>query len=226
MKVEYIDHMGNDLAVVNAARVSFDKEAEWEPVEWDEDEHGAYLKKTLADKDKNLIHYLADHNHWTPFAHTTIKLRMEAPVPIRTQCFKHKSGFVENEESRRYISSTPSCYLPTSFRKVPDGSMKQGSGEDLEYQSSWYNFFSRHYKACLSDYQFAIEKGMCPEQARFLLPQGTQVKWIWTGNVASFARFCKQRLDSHAQVEIQQLAQEVSDIIGDLFPESWKALTK
>lgn len=225
MKVDYINHMGDDLSVVNAARVSFDKESEWEYEEWGEDEQGAYLARTLADKDKGLIQYLADHNHWTPFAHTSVQLRMKAPVPIRTQCFKHKSGFVENEESRRYISSRPEFYLGSTFRGKPDGNVKQGSGDLLKEQVRWHNIFKRHYKKCLADYEFAIGEGMCPEQARFLLPQGAMVSWVWTGNVASFARFYNQRTDPHAQKEIQELAEGVGKIIGDLFPVSWRALT-
>ena len=208
MKVEYLDHMGSDLSVVNAARVSFEKKQ---------------LEK--GPEDERLINYLASHHHWTPFAHTSIQLRMKAPVPIRTQCFKHKSGFVENEESRRYISSGPEFYLGSTFRGKPVGSAKQGSTGEMKEQVRWHNIFKRHYKSCLADYTYAIEEGMCPEQARFLLPQGAMVSWIWTGNVASFARFYNQRTEAHAQQEIQELAQLVGNVIEPLFPTSWQALT-
>ena len=210
MNTEYIDHMGNDASVVRAARVSF----------------AADSTEFNTEKDVGLIKYLAKHNHWTPFAHTSVTLRMNAPVPIRTQCFKHKVGFSENEESRRYISSKPSFYTPKQFRKAPEGSVKQGSGEDMHPVGNryWKRHFQTVYTMCLESYDTAIAGGMCPEQARFLLPQGTEVSWYWTGSIAAFARFCKQRLDPHAQKEIQELAQEVSNIIEPMFPVSWKAL--
>jgi thymidylate synthase (FAD) len=210
MQVEYIDHMGSDASVVRAARVSFAEDS----AEFDEA------------KDRKLIRYLSVHSHWTPFAHTSITLRMTAPVPIRTQCFKHKVGFSENEESRRYISNTPEFFVPEQFRMKPEGSVKQGSGVDMPVIGNryWHSSFRTVYAMCLASYETALAGGMCPEQARLLLPQGMEVSWYWTGSLAAYSRFCKQRLDPHAQKEIQELAQEVSDIIEPLFPESWKAL--
>ena len=210
MKAEYIDHMGNDASVVRAARVSFSSDT----TEFNED------------KDCKLINYLAHHSHWTPFAHTSVTLRMTAPLPIRTQCFKHKVGFSENEESRRYISSKPSFFIPDQFRKAPQGSVKQGSGEDMHPTGNkhWKRQFQTVNTVCLEAYEMAVAGGMCPEQARFMLPQGTEVSWYWTGSIAAFARFVKQRLDPHAQVEIQNLAKQVSTIIKPMFPVSWEAL--
>lgn len=210
MKVEYIDHMGSDASVVRAARVSFAAD----DAEFDEA------------KDAGLIKYLAKHNHWTPFAHTSITLRMSAPVPIRTQCFKHKVGFSENEESRRYISCEPTFHIPEQFRKAPTNGAKQGSGEDMNPTGNkyWRRHYQSVYTICLESYNTAIAGGMCPEQARFLLPQGTEVSWYWTGSLAAFARFCKQRLDPHAQKEIQMLANEVYAVIEPLYPISWQAL--
>lgn len=207
MKAEYLDHMGDDLAVVNAARVSF---AKWQ--------------KEFTGKDKGLLRYLAENAHWTPFAHTAIKLRMQAPVPIRTQCFKHKVGFVENEESRRYISSTPSLYIPEAFRMAPEGSIKQGSGEVHPRSKDLLDLYYEGAEGLIELYEKFIKAGVCPEQARFLLPQGVEVNWIWTGNLLSFSRFCRQRMDSHAQKEIQELAKEVSEIIQPIFPASWEFL--
>ena len=210
MNSTYVDHMGSDLSVVKAARVSFSSDN----VEFDKA------------KDEKLIKYLATHNHWTPFAHASITLRITAPVPIRTQCFKHKVGFSENEESRRYIFNEPTMYIPETFRKKPEGSIKQGSADAFPEQGTlyWKRQFKDLYSTCLNAYETAIDGGMCPEQARFLLPQGTQVSWYWTGSLAAYARFCKQRTDPHAQKEIQELAKEVSEIIEPLFPVSWKAL--
>ena len=212
MNSEYIDHMGSDTSVVRAARVSFAADN----LEFD------------GGKDEGLINYLAKHKHWTPFSHTSITLRMTAPVPIRTQCFKHKVGFSENEESRRYISSRPKFFIPSQLRKHPECSIKQGSGEDMHPTGNKY--WRRHFQTintmCLESYEMAIEGGMCPEQARLMLPQSMEVSWYWTGSIAAFARFCLQRMDSHAQKEIQILALEVSCIIQPLYPLSWRALTQ
>lgn len=207
MQVEYIDHMGSDLSVVNAARVSFAKE-----------------KQEMDDSDERLIKYLYKHNHWTPFAHTCVSLRMKAPVPIRTQCFKHKQGLVENEESRRYISSTPEFFMPESLRMKPEGSIKQGSAGDHPESDIFLAHLKEHYAESLLFYNRLIGNGISPEQARLVLPQGAMVNWIWTGNVYAFANFYKKRIDPDAQKEIQVLAQMVSDVIQPLFPVTWNAI--
>jgi thymidylate synthase (FAD) len=217
MKAEYLNHMGNDLEVVDAARVSFAKSSNWNP---DMEE------PPLLKSDAKLISYLAKHDHWTPFAHTAIKLRMQAPVPIRTQCFKHKQGLVENEESRRYISSEPTLFMPDVFRSAPVGSIKQGSGGE-HYDSQYFRSkYQTYATGCIRIYGEMVRAGVCPEQARFILPQGCEVQWIWTGNLYAFANFYLKRTDPHAQKEIQDLARMVGDIIEPLFPVSWKALTQ
>ena len=221
MKAVYLDHMGGDLAVVQAAKVSF---ADDESVQRFISDIEA--KKLGCRSHAALIRYLANHNHWTPFAHTAIKLRMTAPVPIRTQCFKHKAGFVENEESRRYISSRPELFVPDNFRLKPEGSVKQGSGDIHPMSEPWKGLYVEHCQNAIDLYMEMIEDEVCPEQARFILPQGVQVNWIWTGNLAAYARFYNQRIDPHAQQEVQDLAEEVGAIIQPLFPVSWGALTK
>ena len=215
----YVDHMGNDLSVVKAAKISFA----------DDDNVQEFIMKidvegTGKKSHEGLIQYLAKHNHWTPFAHTAITLRMKAPVPIRTQCFKHKQGFVENEESRRYIKSTPEYYLPVWRESVEN--KKQGSGgvmdDKCQYQENV--LYSRHMESAIRSYEAAIKRGVAEEQARLYLPQGCMVNWYWTGSLAAFARFVKQRSDSHAQGEIQELAEMVGSIIAPLYPVAWKAL--
>lgn len=233
MQAQYISHMGDDLSVVNAARVSFDKTSEWE---WEccgkpfqgmsAPECCGLPEPRLKDADARLIRYLAKHDHWTPFAHTSISLRMKAPVPIRTQCFKHKQGLVENEESRRYISSTPELFVPEYFRAKPEGSIKQGSGDKHPHSDGAKEAYVAMCMDAIALYESFVEGGICPEQARFVLPQGCQVNWIWTGNLYAFANFYLKRTDPHAQVEIQQLAKQVGEIIEPLFPTSWKALTQ
>ena len=224
MKAEYIDHMGTDLSVVNAAKVSFDK---WED-HWITEEEAKALSESTGKDIKphtKLISYLAKHDHWTPFAHTSIQLRMQAPIPIRTQSFKHKQGFVENEESRRYISSRPALFVPREFRSAPEGSIKQGSGGVHPASKGGKNQYEYLCNILIDTYEDMVTDGICPEQARFILPQGVEVNWIWTGNLYAFANFYNKRTDSHAQGEIQDLATMVGEIVEPLFPVSWKALT-
>lgn len=208
ISVELLDHMGDDLAVVQAARVSFAKDA----AEFDEV------------RDGKLINYLAKHDHWTPFAHTALKFRVSAPVPIRTQCFKHKIGMVENEESRRYISSTPEIFIPEYFRAKPEGSIKQGSGEKHPYSDAWIDEYKGVTELAVKTYTSMLEDGVCPEQARFILPQGAIVNWIWTGNLVSFANFYIKRTDPNAQREVQVVAEAVGKEVEKIFPVSWNAL--
>ena len=233
--VELVDVMGTDLTVCRAARVSFNKQSEW-----DIDE---VAKKRLIDsgstfnteelrilslKDVKLIQYLAKHNHWTPFAHPQITMRVKAPISIRTQLFKHKQGMVENEISRRYVSDEPEIYHPR-WRTSPTNGAKQGSEDFLKFGDE-YNNCNTVYDLAVQQAMFAyntlLAKGIAPEQARFILPQGTYTEWWWTGSLAAYARVCKLRSDSHAQWEIQQYATAFSDIISPLFPVSWSALTR
>lgn len=215
MKAELLKYMGDDLFVANVARVSFAKESE----------EFTFRKDKPKGSDEGLLQYLADHNHWTPFAHCIVSLRMKAPVPIRTQCFKHKQGFVENEESRRYIESEPELFIPQAFRSAPEGNKKQGSEGVHPDNHIWLNMYKTVCNQSISVYNDMIKEGVAPEQARLVLPQGVYVNWIWTGSLAAFARFYNQRTDSHAQKEIQELAAQVGEIIQPLFPVAWSHLT-
>ena len=221
--VQLVDYMGNDLTVVNAARVSFHKESDWDD---DANWKGMQLK-ILSEKDKKLVGYLAKHKHWTPFAHPQITLRIKAPIFIRTQLFKHKVGFTENEVSRRYVSDPPSVYFPR-WRGKPTNGAKQGS-EDFMPLDEDYNTVNRHYeftvREALLTYDELLKRGVAPEQARSVLPQGTYTEWWWTGSLSAFARVYTQRSDPHAQWECQEYAKAISTIIQPLFPHSWKALT-
>ena len=208
--VSYVSHMGNDLTVVNAARVSFQKES-----------------TEFTGKDEKLIQYLAKHKHWTPFAHPQITLRIKAPIFIRAQLGKHQVGLVMNEVSRRYVSDSPVVYRPR-WRGKPTGGAKQGS-EDFMPIDDDYNTANRHYEMCVRDalqtYEELLKRGVAPEQARSVLPQGTYTEWWWTGSLSAFARVYAQRSDSHAQWECQEYAKAFSTIIQPLFPYSWKSLT-
>lgn len=217
--VQYVSHLGNDLTVVNAARVSFNKESNWE-IDFENEEK-------LLDKDKKLIKYLAKHKHWTPFAHPQITLRIKAPIFVRTQLFKHKVGFVENEVSRRYVTHDPEFYTPR-WRSAPTNGAKQGSTDFMEIGND-YNTCNRAYSLAVNEslnvYNMLLEKGVAPEQARSVLPQGTYTEWWWTGSLSAYARVFHQRSDAHAQWEVQQYAKAIGKIIEPLYPESWNVLT-
>jgi len=215
MKVEYVDHLGSDINVVNAARVSFAKE----------------VKELDLEKDTKLINYLAKHNHWSPLAHTAVTIRVKAPIFMARQFVKHQIGLVWNEESRRYIDDTPEFYIPEVWRGKPVNA-KQGSSEEVvESVRAFDETYVRidqyvegfTYRA-LDHYEQLLEAGVAPEQARMVLPQNVMTNWIWTGSLVAFARVCKLRLDSHAQKEAQVLAQLINDVVSPLYPISWKAL--
>lgn len=225
--VTLIETLGSDLTIVNAARVSFNKISKWDEDASLVDDNGLLdVAYKLNDKDKHLIHYLAKHDHWTPFAHPQICLHIKAPISIRTQFFKHKVGFVENELSRRYVDEEPEFFYP-EWSSRPTGSMKQGAGDNLNDNDSnrAVYFYDYAVKAAKSAYDDLIKLGVAPEQARFVLPQGTYTEWYWTGSLAAYARFYKQRSNSHAQAEIRDYADVISTIIKPLFPISWNALT-
>lgn len=210
MEVSYIDHMGTDLSVVNAARVSFNKKHE----EFDDD------------KDTRLINYLARHNHWTPFGHTSVTLHMKLPMFVQRQMDKHQVGFVVNEVSRRYVDDTPEFFNPI-WRKRPDASIKQGSGEEFsenEQQRIWFNY-GRVVTAAENCYLNMIDEGVAPELARAVLPMSLYTESWKTGSIAAWARVYNLRIDGHAQKEIQDMAKMIDDVIRPLFPVSWEALT-
>lgn len=253
MKVDYIDSMGSDLTVVDAARVSFDKKSSWADVcekcgatdVCPQADCGYQPVQKLRARDAKLIKYLADHNHWTPMAHPQVMLRMTAPIFVARQAFKHKVGFVENEISRRYVADTPEMFMPTKWRTAPENA-KQGSGDGeitelyFAYDHTDYNgetykveaveginaAVQSLYDRALNMYETMIKNGVAPEQARMVLPQAMYTSWFWTASLAAWARFYMLRSDPHAQSEIQDLAAMVGPIIQPLFPVSWEALTK
>lgn len=231
MKAEYVDHMGDDLAVVNAARVSFDKESSWD---YKLDGVKDRFIVSLPERDKKLISYLSKHGHWTPFAHPQITLRETVPIFVARQRFKHMVGFTYNEVSRRYVDDTPEFYTPNEWRSRPEGSVKQGSGAasiDIkiysEEEGAFYadDPYAEALRACRNAYEHMLSVGVAPEQARMVLPQSMYTSYYVTGSLAAFARAYKQRIDPHAQKEIQDLAKQWDEIISPLFPVSWEALT-
>ena len=221
MKVNYIDHMGSDLRVVNAARVSFDKVSTWERVS-DNDPYEAAIVDVLSKKDVKLIQYLAKHNHWTPFGHCQATFRIKAPIFVARQLGKHQVGMVWNEVSRRYVDNEPEFYEPEVWRKRADN-VKQGSSDE-EFHDGDLVWLDNHVKGLKTIYLKLVDKGCCPEQARMVLPQSMYTEWYWTGSLAAWARVCKLRLDPHTQRETQEVAKMLDKEMVKLYPISWKAL--
>lgn len=249
MKAEYLDHMGTDLTVVNAARVSFSAES----IELDLDDKGliAFLARGCSSKQwKEVIDAIHSGNlsrqeiegylkwakrmptHWTPFSHPIITIRETVPIFVARQRFKHMVGFTYNEVSRRYVDDTPEFHEPTDWRARPVGGIKQGSGTSTINHligSDGSCFVGEEYEAFLTHaqalYEDMIASSVAPEQARMVLPQSMLTTYWVTGSLYAWANACIQRSDSHAQKEIQVLAQQWNDIIQPLFPVSWEALT-
>lgn len=224
-RVELLNVMGDDLTVVEAARVSFDKSSDWE---YYVDQYDA-LKVKLSEKDEKLINYLAKHNHWTPFAHCQAQFRITAPIFVARQLVKHQVGLVWNEVSRRYVDDEPVFYIP-KLRARPDKSIKQGSGGEYKGERPFgvlvdLPFYMEDLlKLSLDLYTDMITKGVAPEQARMVLPQNTMTTWWWTGSLTAFHRVCKLRLDPHAQLETREVAEQIKGLLEPVFPVSWKAL--
>ena len=232
MKATYVDHMGTDLSVVNAARVSFAKQGDWE--EYDLLTYPPKPAKKLKERDAKLINYLARHNHWTPFGHTSVTIHCKAPIFVARQLGKHQVGLVWNEVSRRYVDDLPEFYRPESWRLRAEDK-KQGSDETKTagFIKVWSDkpitvetdpVVGDVYEHCLSIYELLLENDICPEQARMVLPQSMYTEWYWTGSIAAFSRICKLRLDPHTQKETRDIAADISGIIQPLFPVSWEAL--
>ena len=216
--VTYVDHMGTDLSVVNAARVSFGKKSEALGTSGVE---GQPMTPILNDPDKKLIKYLAKHKHMSPFGHCFASFHVKAPVFVARQLVKHK--FLRwNEISRRYVSDNPEFYRPEIWRGKSDDK-KQGS--DGKIASGSPDIVSFHLnKVALDNYKLLLHHGVCPEQARMVLPQSTMTEWYWSGSLDAFSDMCKLRCKSDTQYETRIVADHISNLMLNLFPESWSAL--
>jgi thymidylate synthase (FAD) len=214
LNVDLVDHMGSDLSVVNAARVSFSKESE---MIWVEDAPTMY-KETLSDKDKKLIGYLAKHDHWSPFAHASLQFRIKAPIFVARQLVKHQVGLVWNEVSRRYVDDTPEFYIPTEWRLKAENKKQGSSDETIEYNiNGAIEFVTQTYNNLLN-------ADIAPEMARMVLPQNLYTEWYWSGTLMAFARVCNLRCKPDTQLETQQIAQQIDLLAKEKFPVTWSAL--
>ena len=220
MEVTLLDNMGDDLSIVNAARVSFDKESEYE-----RRENSAGLPyAAVSDRDAKLIQYLARHNHWTCFGHCTTKFRIKAPIYVARQLVKHQIGLVWNEVSRRYVDSDPEFYFPDVLHARPDASIKQGSGSVHEVSEGNLDYLKESTQNAMDAYRGLIEANVAPEEARMVLPLNTMTEWIWTGSLAAWARVCNLRLAPHAQTDTKKVAKLLDKHMAVLYPIGWTAL--
>lgn len=231
----YIDHMGSDLSVVNAARVSFGKKSHCEETRWVDMGDWCGDMPVVDDKDTKLIHYLATHGHYSPFGHCFASFHIKAPIFVARQLVKHEYLRM-NEISRRYVDSEPEFYVPEVWRgRAKD--KKQGSDGvvDLEnfimYENGgiigpWYlgEEMREHWDRSLEQYNLLLEVGVAPEMARMVLPQSMYTEWYWSGSMDAFANMCNLRLKEDTQYETRLVAQQIDKVMGELYPVSWKAL--
>ena len=210
IEVTYIDHMGSDLTVANAARVSFGKTSEMEDDPWG--------PPRLKKKDDRLIRYLAKHKHISPFGHCFASFHVKAPIFVARQLVKHK--FLRwNEISRRYVDDEPEFYVPDVWRGR-SADKKQGSEGVVNLELP---LLAAHVTA-VQQYEELLDAGVAPEQARMVLPQSTMTEWYWSGSLDAFADMCRLRITPDTQYESRQVALGVDKIMLRIFPVSWEAL--
>ena len=214
IKVTYIDHMGSDLSVVNAARVSFGKKSEM-------DRSDQWGPPKLKNKDAKLIKYLAKHKHMSPFGHAFASFHIKAPIFVSRQLVKHK--FLRwNEISRRYVDDEPEFFIPDEWRGRADDK-KQGS-DGVTYPDPDIYTFCNH--TALRSYNELLEHGVCPEQARMVLPQSTMTEWYWSGSLDAFMDMCNLRCKLDTQYETRLVAEYILSEMINLFPVSVEALRR
>ena len=210
IKATYIDHMGNDLTVANAARVSFGKKSQMEDDPWG--------PPKLKAKDDKLIRYLAKHKHISPFGHCFASFHVKAPIFVARQLVKHK--FLRwNEISRRYVDDVPEFYEPYVWRGRSEDK-KQGSEGEVKYEGPLGNYNQ------LDIYKELLRVGIAPEQARMVLPQSTMTEWYWSGSLDAFADMCNLRCKPDTQAETREVADQIDHKMIELFPVAWDALTE
>ena len=208
MFVKLIDSMGDDLTVVNAARVSFGKR-----------------KEEFTEGDKKLINFLAQHGHWSPFGHCSLQFHISAPVFVARQLVKHQVGLTWNEISRRYVDTDIEFHEVDKWRGRAEDK-KQGSEGEIEEQGLCNFLKTQVETTALENYNKLLEAGVAPEQARMILPQSMMTEWYWSGTLYAFARVCNLRCAPDAQYETRMVADIINRESAKMFPASWSALYK
>ena len=212
IEVTYVNHMGDDLSVVNAARVSFGKKSDYMPRVHNGE------PKVLQFKDDKLIKYLAKHKHISPFGHCFASFHVKAPVFVARQLVKHK--FLRwNEISRRYVDDPPDFFKPDYWRGRAEN-VKQGSSGEVKSNAN----VAYQYHKIEGLYKQLLDEGVAPEQARMILPQSMMTEWYWSGSLYAFAKMCGLRLKDDTQAETRNVAELIEDVMMDIFPNSWEAL--
>jgi thymidylate synthase (FAD) len=208
--IELLNSMGDDLMVVNAARVSFHKES-----------------KQMTGGETKLIQYLAKHDHISPFFHPQIQFRIKMPIFVAREWYRHQIGLSRNEVSRRYVDSTPDCWIPSPDQlRERDPKLKQGSKETpVQNAETLHEKIDEVTASCLQLYTDLLDQGVAPEIARTVLPQSMYTEFIETGSLAAYARLYKLRTSPDAQREIQGYANAIGELLASKFPFSWSALT-
>ncbi|HNX94459.1 MAG TPA: FAD-dependent thymidylate synthase [Holophaga sp.] len=207
--VQLIDHMGSDLSIVNAARVSFGKR-----------------KESFDEGDAKLVRYLAAHEHTSPFRHTALTFHVKAPIFVFRQWMKHRIGSEFNEISGRYVEfPEDEFYVPEHFRQQAKVN-KQGSEGEID-EANRDRAKELYLAACrnsVGQYRELLSLGVCREQARCVLPLGLYSEVYWTASLQAVAHFIHLRTDGHAQWEIQQYGQAIRQVTEAVFPVGLKAL--
>jgi thymidylate synthase (FAD) len=206
-KITLLKCCSTDLDVVNAARVSFDKES-----------------NEMNENDIKLLKYLAKNGHTSPFFHPQIQFRIKMPLFVAREWYRHQVGLCRNEVSRRYVDYEPEVWIPSIVRER-NPSLKQGSlktavknnDEVLEMIQSTVN-------KSIETYNELIKQNVAPELARIILPQSTYTEFIETGSLYAYANLCKARMHPSAQLEIQEYAKYINDVLSEKFPHSWNVL--
>lgn len=208
--VECLEKFGDDLTVVNAARVSFDK-----------------VSYELTEGDKKLINYLAKHDHTSPFFHPQVRFRIKMPIYICREWFRHTIGFARNEVSRRYVDTPPECWVPQAHEiRERDPKVKQGSKSTaVDNADEVWKLMDDQVKSAMNTYDELLKKGVAPEVARSVLPQSMYSEFIETASLFAYARLCNLRLDPSAQKEIRDYATAIHNFMLTQFPVSWEALS-
>ena len=206
--VTLLEVMGTDDTIVDAARVSFYKQA----------------AQYTPEQNKKLINFLAREGHWSPFAHTCMSFRVEAPIFVARQLGKHQVGLSWNEVSRRYVTVEPNAWSPKFLRKAAEN-VKQGSAEEAVDNERSIVDFNYAVGVAMRTYASLLRDGVCPEQARAVLPQGMFTEWVWTGSLYAFHRVFTQRTSPHAQRETKEIVMQIGKLCDACFPHSWEALT-
>ena len=234
IEVTYIDHMGSDLSVVNAARVSFGKKSEF--IVSGVPTNGP-PERVLHQRDRKLIAYLAKHKHISPFGHCFASFHIKAPIFVARQLVKHK--FLRwNEISRRYVDEEPEFYMPTIWRGRSVDKKQGSSKEEIEHihytcettgnrsRTKIWRLLDHYQTHHVHDmYSGLLKAGVCPEQARMVLPQNMMTEWYWSGSLDAFADMCNLRCKSDTQAETREVARQIDHKMIEVFPVSWDALT-